>query len=208
MRYFCLLLAALSGCFFMSCASSFTEGEKSVIRSGEGDIMTLVTIRSDKDVRSILRKIAKPLSRKLLATDAYKDLRRRMLATVQDPKDEGVGIAAPQVGISRSVIAVQRYDKPGEPFEMYINPKILSYGDSSAVGMEGCLSIPGIYAKVRRAQSIRLRYRDEQYRLHTEEVKGFTAVIFQHEVDHINGILYTDRMIPGSEILENERQRE
>lgn len=206
MRHSRLLLVALLSSFFVSCASSFTESEKTVIRSGEKEIMALVTVRSDKSSRSILRQMARPLSRKMLATDAYKDLRRRMLATVQDPNDEGVGIAAPQVGISRRIIAVQRYDKPGEPFEIYINPKILSRSDSLVAGMEGCLSVPGLYGKVERAQNIRLCYRDEHYRQHTEEVKGFTAVIFQHEVDHLNGILFTDRMIPGSEILESEKK--
>ena len=115
-------------------------------------------------------------------SDDYETLRRRMLATVRDPENTGVGIA------------VQRFDKPGEPFEIYLNPEIVEYSAETAPGREGCLSIPGCYGEVTRAQQIVLRYRDEQFAERTERIGGFTAVIFQHEVDHLDGILYTDRM--------------
>lgn len=92
------------------------------------------------------------------------------------------------------MIAVQRFDKPGEPFEIYLNPEIVEYSAETAPGREGCLSIPGCYGEVTRAQQIVLRYRDEQFAERTERIGGFTAVIFQHEVDHLDGILYTDQM--------------
>ena len=130
---------------------------------------------------------------RMLRTDDYAVLRRRMLATVQDPQNTGVGIAAPQVGILRRMIAVQRFDKPGEPFEFYLNPEIVESSAETAPGREGCLSIPGLAGTVVRAQRIVLRYPDERFAEKTETIDGFTAVIFQHETDHLDGILYTDR---------------
>ena len=120
------------------------------------------------------------------------DLLDDMAETLADAN--GAGLAAPQVGILRRMIAVQRFDKPGEPFEIYLNPEIVEYSAETAPGREGCLSIPGCYGEVTRAQQIVLRYRDEQFAERTERIGGFTAVIFQHEVDHLDGILYTDRM--------------
>ena len=120
------------------------------------------------------------------------DLLDDMAETLADAN--GAGLAAPQVGILRRMIAVQRFDKPGEPFEIYLNPEIVEYSAETAPGREGCLSIPGCYGEVTRAQQIVLRYRDEQFAERTERINGFTAVIFQHEVDHLDGILYTDRM--------------
>ena len=108
-------------------------------------------------------------------------------------RDDGIGIAAPQVGILRRMIAVQRFDKPGEPFEFYLNPEIVESSAETAPGREGCLSIPGLAGTVVRAQRIVLRYRDERFAEKTETIDGFTAVIFQHETDHLDGILYTDR---------------
>ncbi|WP_288238193.1 peptide deformylase, partial [uncultured Alistipes sp.] len=70
----------------------------------------------------------------------------------------------------------------------------MHYGTSeTAPGREGCLSTPGLSGTVTRAQQIGLRYRDEQFAEKTETISGFTAVIFQHEADHLDGILYTDR---------------
>ena len=103
------------------------------------------------------------------------------------------GEDGPQVGILRRMIAVQRFDKPGEPFEFYLNPEIVESSAETAPGREGCLSIPGLAGTVVRAQRIVLRYRDERFAEKTETIDGFTAVIFQHETDHLDGILYTDR---------------
>ena len=140
-----------------------------------------------------LRRKAAPLGAEELRSEYFRLLKQGMLLTVRDPADEGVGIAAPQVGVSRRLIAVQRFDKPGEPFEFYLNPEIVESSAETAPGREGCLSIPGLAGTVVRAQRIVLRYRDERFAEKTETIDGFTAVIFQHETDHLDGILYTDR---------------
>ena len=103
-----------------------------------------------------------------------------MLATVCDTTDRGVGIAAPQVGVSRRLIAVQRFDKPGEPFCFYVNPEIVWYSQTRLPGSEGCLSIPGVSGSVLRSERIVVRYLDEEsLRMAADTVEGFTAVIFR-----------------------------
>lgn len=118
----------------------------------------------------------------------------RMYATVQDEASKGVGIAAPQIGINRNAVWVQRFDKEGEPFEFIINPRISWYSDIVRHGREGCLSIPDIFGKVYRSLVLRLEYYDLNGNFHDETVEGFTAVIFQHEYDHLIGTLFTDRI--------------
>lgn len=188
---FCL--GAAAGLVLAGCSQGFSAAERETIRSGGEGIMRVLTV-NDRSDSLVLRRKSAPITEGMERADDYETLRRRMLATVQDPENTGVGIAAPQVGILRRMIAVQRFDKPGEPFEIYLNPEIVQYSAETAPGREGCLSIPGCYGIVKRAQGITLRYRDEQFAERAERLKGFTAVIFQHEVDHLDGILYTDRM--------------
>lgn len=121
-------------------------------------------------------------------------LEKRMLSTVQHPEHAGVGIAAPQVGINKNLIVVQRFDKEHEPFESYINPKIIWRSKLTRKGVEGCLSIPDRREDVLRSYTIRLQHISKEGKIMEENIEGFTAVIFQHEVDHLYGILYPDRV--------------
>ena len=132
---------------------------------------------------------------KVLRSKRFGRLAERMLATVTDSTQDGVGIAGPQVGLKRRVVVVQRFDKAGEPFEVYPNIRVEYLSDEKQTGPEGCLSIPEIYGEVERSQTVVISYVDvrtlEPVR---DTVSGFTAVIFQHETDHLDGILFTDRM--------------
>ena len=104
-----------------------------------------------------------------------------------------MGIAAPQVGISKQLIAVQRFDKDGNPFEFYVNPTIENYSQDMKWGWEGCLSVPGERDTVLRATQVIISYRDPvSWDILRDTVDGFTAVIFQHETDHLSGKLYID----------------
>lgn len=174
-----------------SCNTNFTPDEQATIRAGEGDIMYVLSV-AEADDSLLLRKKCLPMSEQMLRSEDYTLLRRRMLATVQNPENEGVGIAAPQVGILRRMVAVQRFDKEGEPFEFFLNPEIVELMGEKKDGGEGCLSVPEIYGNVERWQHIRLRYRNEQFVECEEEIEGFTAVIFQHELDHLDGKLFID----------------
>jgi peptide deformylase len=127
----------------------------------------------------------------------------RMQATLKD--EGGVGIAAPQVGVNRRVVLVQRLDRePEKPVRAYLNPEILEYSRETVVDWEGCLSIPAGFGKVRRAESVVVAYDAEGGERATERVSGFTARIFQHEIDHLNGILFIDRKEPGELVPEKE----
>ncbi len=117
----------------------------------------------------------------------------RMHATVLDSANQGVGIAAPQVGINKNIIWVQRFDKKGEPFEFYLNPKILKYSERKQTCREGCLSIPDLMDTLNiRSYIVLIQYDNFIKSGIIEMIEGFTAVIFQHEIDHINGKLFID----------------
>jgi len=120
---------------------------------------------------------------------------KRLLVTVRDSMSLGVGIAAPQVGILKNIIWVQRFDKEGFPFEVYLNPVIKKYTDKKQDCPEGCLSIPDRRATTtNRAYAILIEYDKMDGSHELEMVEDFTAVIFQHEIDHLNGILFLDHL--------------
>lgn len=128
---------------------------------------------------------------------------KRLYATVQDSMSMGVGIAAPQVGILKNIIWVQRFDKEAFPFEVYLNPKITAYSSKKQTVKEGCLSIPQRSDVLNsRAFNITIEYDTMSAKHKTETVEGFTSVIFQHEIDHLNGILYLDHL--NKEVLETK----
>ncbi|WP_248724079.1 peptide deformylase [Seonamhaeicola sp. ML3] len=121
---------------------------------------------------------------------------KRLYATVRDSMSLGVGIAAPQVGVLKNIIWVQRFDKENFPFEVYLNPKIVEYSDQKQTVREGCLSIPNRSDTLNsRSLTIKFEYDTIDAEHKTETVEGFTSVIFQHEIDHLNGILYLDHLI-------------
>ncbi len=118
----------------------------------------------------------------------------RLYKTVTDGDRAGVGIAAPQVGLNRNLFLVKRFDKANEPFEFFINPQIVWYSSLLQQGEEGCLSIEDRYDKVYRSLAIQILYFDLEGNQYQEVVEGYTAVIMQHEYDHLNGVLFTDRI--------------
>jgi peptide deformylase len=183
--------------FTNSYAQKFSDAERSLITS------------DDKNTKMRVLQITEPADMKVLQSLStnidYKDesvklLTQRMYATVRDTAHPGVGIAAPQIGINKNIIWVQRFDKPGEPFEVYLNPKIIWKSALLCKGVEGCLSIPDIRGDVLRNYTIKLTYFDSDGKFHDEIIEGFTAVIFQHETDHLLGILFTDRLTQQEKI--------
>jgi peptide deformylase len=171
----------------------WTEGERQLITEGEG-VMRVLTVEDTLDL-AVLRAISIDLPVKEIASETFNTLARRMLATVTSPEQDGVGIAAPQVGLNRRVIAVQRFDKPGEPFEVYPNIRITGVHGPEELGAEGCLSVPGRRGNVMRSRNVDIAYVSPRTLKDTvESVHGFTAVIFQHECDHLDGVLYIDKL--------------
>ena len=93
------------------------------------------------------------------------------------------------------MVAVQRMDKEGTPFEFYVNPTLVHLSDEKRTGREGCLSVPGWNGKVERSAWVVLQHNDPQtFELKTDTIRGFTAIIFQHETDHLDGTLYIDKV--------------
>ncbi len=173
-------------------AGVFTEAENALIMQPDSTMrVLLVTNEADS---LVLRKKSVELNQSELALPAFKSLAEKMLRTVQAPENDGVGIAAPQVGINRRVIVVCRVDKPGEPFEVYPNAKLDSLYGPITHGPEGCLSIPGLRGNVDRYSSVIVSYNDPvTLQQRKDTVSGYSAIIFQHECDHLDGILYTDK---------------
>ncbi|MBI4450301.1 peptide deformylase [Candidatus Uhrbacteria bacterium] len=128
---------------------------------------------------------------KRLRSDGFLD---QLVATMRVA--DGVGIAATQVGVPHRIIVVLEGKTP----RVYVNPEITSHSVRTAVDTEGCLSVPGMIGLVRRAKSITVRALDAEGKPVTKKVKDLIARIFQHEVDHLDGILYIDRAIKTSEL--------
>lgn len=200
----CLLLI-LAACNRQT--EGFTSAELDII-NGTDSIMRVLTIEDPEDL-AVLRASSSDLSYEMLTSPEYEKLAELMVATVTHPSQDGVGIAGPQVGLNRRVVAVQRFDKEpvqcgdklDHPFEVYPNIRIVWASDSLAAGPEGCLSVPDRRGEVLRSQEIVIEYTavpagSAEACLPTvrDTVRGFTAVIFQHEIDHLDGILYIDRL--------------
>lgn len=118
-----------------------------------------------------------------------------MVETMRDAP--GVGLAAPQIGISKQVIVVEFGDEDEEsiPKQLYImiNPEIVTESDEKVPGIEGCLSVPGLVGEVERSTIVTVKGQNKQGKDVKIRAQGWLARIFQHEIDHVNGVLYTDR---------------
>lgn len=182
--------------FTASCSKSltFTQSEIELIGSDStAGKMRVYTMNRPADTL-VLRGVSSYFTLEDLKSDYYKILKKRMLITVLDSANAGVGIAAPQVGIGKRLVAVQRLDKEGEPFEFYANIKFLDLSQERKWGWEGCLSIPNKRDTVLRSNRVIISFLDDKtFTEKNDTIVGFTAVIFQHEIDHLQGILYTDR---------------
>lgn len=225
-----LLIIFLSGCSPKVNPGDFSADEISLIDSAfsrteqeaedaagfPAGTMRVLTIDNPAD-NAVLRAPSFDLSPEALLSDEYDKLCSLMIATVTHPSQDGVGIAGPQVGLNRRIVAVQRFDKePVEwggksdhPFEIYPNVQIVWSSDSLSYGPEGCLSVPDRRGEVLRSQEIVIEYADMNELKKSmnsgslkngltptrrDTVRGFTAVIFQHEIDHLDGVLYIDRL--------------
>ena len=136
----------------------------------------------------LLRQVSQPIER----VDA--DLQRLsddMLETMYDAP--GIGLAAIQIGVPRRmlVIDVSREGEEKQP-QVFINPEIVKSSDERSVYEEGCLSIPEYYEEVERPAQVRVRYTDLDGKVHEEDADGLFATCIQHEIDHLNGVLFVD----------------
>lgn len=189
----CLTIASCSSTKNMKRHSFSSEEIKSILNADSLKPMRVYKITNQAD--SVLLRAKSSYINPNPKDSVLKHFVNRLYATVTDSMSLGVGIAAPQVGILKNIIWVQRFDKENFPFEVYLNPQILEYSEKKQVFREGCLSIPNRTDTVKtRAYAIKLAYDTMEAEHKTETIEGFTSVIFQHEIDHLNGILYLDHL--------------
>jgi len=137
----------------------------------------------------VLREIATPVAE---ITDGTRQLLDDMAATMYDAP--GIGLAAPQINISQRIIVMDcGKDESPELFKM-INPEIISQSDARSVLEEGCLSIPDQTADVERPAEVEVRYLDENGTSQSLGATGLLAACVQHEIDHLNGVLFIDHI--------------
>jgi peptide deformylase len=142
-----------------------------------------------------LRLISKPIEQ---VTDETRAFVQDMIDTMYDAN--GIGLAAIQVGVDSRILVIDlqdekdEEDKPIKAPHAYINPEILSVSEEMSSYNEGCLSIPEQYADVARPASCRVRWLDERGETHEEELTGLLSTCMQHEIDHLNGVLFIDHI--------------
>lgn len=159
----------------------------------------------------VLRGSAQEVPIDRIGTPAFRELVETMIATMRQAP--GVGLAAPQIGVPLRVIvledreellatltAAEREERERVPFEtrVFVNPVLKTIGDEKVTFLEGCLSLTGYVALVERSREVEVSGLDAHGEAQTWRVRGWPARILQHEVDHLNGMLYIDRMMSRS----------
>jgi peptide deformylase len=139
-----------------------------------------------------LREKARPVT---VFDEALKTLARDLAETMY--AEPGIGLAATQIGVAQRVITIDVREEQGQPGELLklVNPGIIE-SEGEIVGEEGCLSVPGIREDVKRAEKVKVRAQDLDGRELFFDAEGMLAVVFQHEIDHLDGMLFIDRLSP------------
>lgn len=139
------------------------------------------------------RVLRQPAKRIAKVDQEIRQLIREMLQTMYSA--EGIGLAAPQVAVQKQLIAIDcEPDNPANPPLVLINPTIKHLSRDICVAQEGCLSIPGVYMDVKRPQAVEIAYKDEYGRPQTLLATELLSRCIQHEIDHLNGVLFIDRV--------------
>ncbi len=139
------------------------------------------------------RVLRQPAKRIAKVDDKMRTLIREMLQTMYSA--DGIGLAAPQVGINKQLIVIDcEPDDPDHPPLVLINPKIIRSSSQLCSSDEGCLSIPGVYLEVERPEAIEVSYKDENGKPQKLQAKDLLARAIQHEMDHLNGVMFVDRV--------------
>jgi peptide deformylase len=150
--------------------------------------MALLAIRHYPD--PILAKKSEPIGE---ITGEIKTLAADMAETMYAAP--GVGLAAPQVGINKNLVVLDC--APGEESDLIVavNPEIIE-NEGECFEEEGCLSVPGYYSRIKRSAKVKVRYLDLEGRTVEREATGLLAIAFQHEIDHLHGVLFVDHLSP------------
>jgi peptide deformylase len=139
------------------------------------------------------RALRQPAKRVAKVDDTIRQLAKEMLQTMYSAN--GIGLAAPQVAVNKQLIVIDcEPDNPANLPLILINPKITGVSQELCVVEEGCLSIPGVYLDVTRPKSIEVSFKDEQGKPRKIQASDLLARVIQHEMDHLNGVMFVDRV--------------
>jgi peptide deformylase len=145
-----------------------------------------VNTLGDKGLRQAAKRVTK-------IDDELRDLARKMLQTMYS--QDGIGLAAPQVGVNKQLVVIDcELDDPEVAPYVMINPEIKRFGEALEKDQEGCLSVVGVYMDVVRPEAVEVSYKDENGKLQILKANGLLARVIQHEIDHLNGVMFVDRV--------------
>ncbi|MEL6345593.1 MAG: peptide deformylase [Myxococcota bacterium] len=153
----------------------------------------------------ILRRPADPVDATALNTPELRRLIRDMHETVIDA--DGAGLAAPQVHVSLQVVLLSLGEEPDGQFTVWINPRLTPMTDEHLITYEGCLSVPGLRGAVARPAKVHVHALTPDGEVVDRVLEDFPAVVAQHECDHLDGILYLDRVEPGTLMFLDEYRK-
>lgn len=190
-------MICLSAC---NSIKNMTVKEQKIVNASDVNTPFRVLVTDNIDDSLFLRKKSINIDIKNIAEDAHWQLFIQRLKLTM-ATEFGVGIAAPQVGVGRNLFLFTRIDKPGLPVTVAINPKIVNHSQETiCFEGDGCLSIPNTSGTSRRYAWIDVEYYNEKGEFIKERLSGssrkgdFTGIVFQHEFDHLQGILFTDKL--------------
>lgn len=204
MQYkFILLVFLMTVQFDLMAISPFTERELEIIYNGDKETPFRVLQVTDPVDSLILRMQSADIDTCSIVDDESLQLLIHRLIVTMDASG-GVGIAAAQVGVLKNLFVFIRLDLPDTPVQVVINPTIVDFPDQTVCfERDGCLSIPDMRGNSLRFPWVGVEYWDGEACFHRERLEGhsrsdqFTAVIFQHEYDHLQGVLFTDKLCPA-----------
>jgi peptide deformylase len=146
----------------------------------------------------VLRKKAAIIPQEKITSDDTQNLIQNLIDTVSEEPEEGfvnVGLAAPQISVSKRVFVVIKSKKGDDiDYQVYINPEIEFISQQLVTSEESCLSTPHLCGEVQRYRKIRIKYFDHEGKKQSEKIRGDRAIYLQHELDHLDGILWFDKV--------------
>ena len=181
-------------------ASSFAKLARSAELSGRLQVSKEPVENPPYDIHKLGDAVLRTPARRIgKVDDAVRELARDMLVSMYAAR--GIGLAAPQIGVHQQLLVIDlELEDPVSPPLVLINPEITAVGGSICTYEEGCLSIPGVYLDVVRPSVVEVSFRDAMGRPKRMKADGLMARCIQHELDHLNGVLFVDRVTDGEKL--------
>ena len=188
-------------------ASSFARLARSAELSGRLQVSKEPVDNPPYDIHQLGDEVLRTPARRIgKVDDAVRDLARDMLVSMYAAR--GIGLAAPQIGVHQQLLVIDlELEDPSSPPLVLINPEITGVGGTICTYEEGCLSIPGVYLDVVRPSVVEVSYRDAMGRPKKLKADGLMARCIQHEMDHLNGVLFVDRVTDEAKLQEGLNEK-